>query len=572
MIKKLSKIRVQISFFYSVIALAAILLIGFILYYTFSDILINQSLDAAESTTENSGEYINAYIDKIYDISYMMSKDSKLQDYILYKDISQKDKILNDINNVLASDELIKSIIIVTYDGRIISNEENLTMEMSDDMMEQSWYKNATSAMPYLTATRMNEFTMNKNTWVISISTEITDEKGNNIGVMLVDVDYKFVEAHMLNMDNNEDTEVFIFDSNSCLVYYKDTSYFSDGDKKECLMETMAENVEFDKKTNVATYSYDIQTANWTLTSVTQLSRLEQMRKELFNDILIVTVALIFLVVLAGNMLSKRITNPIKKLETAMATGTGGEVNIDEHGIASCDEARSLTTHYNAMIQRINDLQIENMQKEKMLRESEIAALTSQINPHFLYNTLDTILWMAEYKDTEGVVDMIKALGQFFRLSLSGGASHIKIKDEIQHVKEYLYIQKKRYGDKLNYSFDLDNSIMDVKVPKIILQPIVENAIYHGIKELDGPGHISIKSLKEDGFIKFIISDDGVGFDVNMLNKQKDKLKLSGVGIKNVDERLKLNYCDDCGVQIESEKGKGTTVTLKILIEVNRNK
>ena len=110
---------------------------------------------------------------------------------------------------------------------------------------------------------------------------------------------------------------------------------------------------------------------------------------------------------------------------------------------------------------------------------------------------------------------------------------------------------------------------MDVKVPKIILQPIVENAIYHGIKELDGTGHISIKSLKEDGFIKFIISDDGVGFDMNMLNKQKDKLKLSGVGIKNVDERLKLNYCDDCGVQIESEKGKGTTVTLRILIEVN---
>ncbi len=567
MIKQLSKIRVQISFFYSVIALAAILLIGFILFYTFSDILINQSLDAAESTTENSGEYINAYIDKIYDISYMMSKDSKLQDYILYKDISQKDKILNDINNVLASDELIKSIIIVTYDGRIISNEENLTMEMSDDMMEQSWYKNATSAMPYLTATRMNEFTLNKNTWVISISTEITDDTGNNIGVMLVDVDYNFVEAHMLNMDNNEDTEVFIFDSNNCLVYYKDTSYFSDGDKKECLMETMVENVEFDRKTNVATYSYRIQTANWTLTSVTQLSRLEQMRKELFNDILIVTVALIFLVVLAGNMLSKRITNPIKKLEKAMATGTGGEVNIDEHGIASCDEARSLTAHYNAMIQRINDLQIENMRKEKMLRESEIAALTSQINPHFLYNTLDTILWMAEY--TNSVVDMIKALGQFFRLSLSGGASHIKIKDEIQHVKEYLYIQKKRYGDKLNYSFDLDESIMDIKVPKIILQPIVENAIYHGIKELDGPGHISIKYLSEDGFIKFIISDDGAGFDLSALNKQKDKLPLSGVGLKNVDERLKLNYCDDCGVQIESEKGKGTTVTLKILIEVN---
>lgn len=569
MIKKLSKIRVQISFFYAVIALAAIVLIGFIMYYTFSDILISQSLDAAKAATENSGRYINAYIDKIYDISYMMSKDSKLQDYITNKNDNQKEKILKDINNILSSDELIKSIIIVTYDGRIISNEENLTMEMSDDMMEQSWYKNATSAMPYLTATRMNEFTMNKNTWVISISTEIVDENNNNIGVMLMDIDYKFVEEHLINMDDDEDTEVFIFDSKDCLVYHKDTSYFSDGDKRECLMETMVENVEFDSKTNTATYSYDIQKANWTLTSVTRLTQLEQMRRKLFNDILLVTAALILLVILAGNILAKRITKPIKKLEAAMEAGKRSKVNIDEGSMASCDEVRSLTSHYNAMIQRINDLQIENMEKERKLRESEIAALTSQINPHFLYNTLDTILWMAEYKDTEGVVDMVKALGQFFRLSLSGGSSHIAIRDEIQHVKEYLYIQKKRYGDKLNYSFDLDESIMDVKVPKIILQPIVENAIYHGIKELDGTGHISIKSLKEDGFIKFIISDDGVGFDMNMLNKQKDKLKLSGVGIKNVDERLKLNYCDDCGVQIESEKGKGTTVTLRILIEVN---
>ena len=569
MIKRLSKIRVQISFFYSVIALFAILLIGFILYYTFSGILINQSLKAAESATENTGKYINAYIDKIYDISHMMVNDSKLQDYITGNNESEKDKILNDINNLMASDELIKSIIIITYDGRIISNEQNLTMEMSDDMMQQSWYKNATSAMPYLTATRMNEFTMNKDTWVISISSEIVDKRGNNIGVMLIDINYKFVEEHLLNIDNNEDTEVFIFDSNDCLVYHKDTSYYSDGDKRECLMDTMIDNVEFNSKTNIATYSYYIQKANWTLTSVTKLTQLQQMRRQLFRDIFIVTVALIFLVLIAGNILAKRITKPIKKLEAAMETDISSKVNLNEKDTASCDEVRSLTAHYNAMIQRINDLQTENMQKEKKLRESEIEALTSQINPHFLYNTLDTILWMAEYKDTDGVVDMIKALGQFFRLSLSGGVSHIAIRDEIQHVKEYLYIQKKRYGEKLNYSFDLDESIMDVKVPKIILQPIVENAIYHGIKESDGPGHIIIKSLKDNGFIKFIVSDDGIGFDINTLDEAKDKLKLSGIGIKNVDERLKLNYCDECGVQIESQKGKGTTVTLKIIIEDN---
>ena len=566
MIKKLNKIKVQISFFYSIIALIAIAIIGLILFFAFSNILIDQSLNQAKTSTENSGSYINAYIDKIYGISSLMINDSKLQDYIVNNKESQKDKILSDIQNVLAGDEFIKSIIIVTYDGRIISNEKNLTMEMSSDMMETDWYKKATNAMPYLSATRMNEFTMDKDSWVISISKEIVDENGENLGVMLVDIDYQFVEKHLFSMDSSEDTEVFIFDSGNCLVYYKDTSYFSDGEKRECLVDETIDNKEFDSQTNTATYRYNIEKADWTLTNVTRLTQLENMKRDLIKDIVLVSLLLIVLVVLASNMLAGRITRPIKRLEKAMETDAGKMVDV-EKGFASCDEVKSLTVHYNNMIQRVDDLQLENIEKERKVRESEIEALTSQINPHFLYNTLDTILWMAEYKDTDGVVDMVKALGQFFRLSLSRGEPYVTIRDEIQHVKEYLYIQKKRYGEKLTYSFDLDKSIMDIKVPKIILQPIVENALYHGIKELDTPGHIKIKSLKEDKFIKFIVSDNGVGFDVAKLNEQSGKLKLSGVGIKNVDERLKLHYCEQCGVKIESKVGEGTTVTLKISIK-----
>ena len=563
MIKKLNKIRVQISFYYSIIALIAIAIIGLILFYTFSQILISQSLESARVSTENSGKYINAYIDKIYDISSLMVNDSKLKRYIANDSEYEKEKILDDINNIIDNDEFIKSIIIVTHDGRIISNEENLTMEMSDDMMEQSWYKNATNAMPYLSATRMNEFTMNKDTWVISISTEIVDENNNNLGVMLIDIDYRFVEEHLIKMENDEDTEVFIFDSGDCLVYHKDTSYFADGEKRDCLIHSMMEDVEFNKKTNTATFRYTIEKANWVLTSVTKLTHLEAMRRGLINDIIFVSLGVIVLVIFASNLFARRITSPIKRLEKAMEDDAQKIVDIQD-GFASCDEVKSLTQHYNNMIQRVNELQEENIEKERKVRESEIAALTSQINPHFLYNTLDTILWMAEYKDTEGVVDMVKALGHFFRLSLSDGASHVTIRDEIQHVKEYLYIQKKRYGDMLNYSFDLDENIMDVKIPKIILQPIVENAIYHGIKEMDTPGHINIKSVKEDSFIKFIISDNGVGFDVDKLNEQSDRLKLSGVGLKNVDERLKLHYCNKCGVKIDSKVGQGTTVVLQI--------
>jgi sensor histidine kinase yesM len=213
-------------------------------------------------------------------------------------------------------------------------------------------------------------------------------------------------------------------------------------------------------------------------------------------------------------------------------------------------EILSLQNHFNEMIDKI-----------KYLREYEINALYSQINPHFLYNTLDTIIWMAEFQDTEKVISITKALSNFFRISLSNGKEKIPLKEEINHIKEYLYIQKQRYEDKLEYKISIQEELKNIEVPKIILQPFVENAIYHGIKNLDTTGIISIYSQIIENKIELIIEDNGIGFEAA---KKQALMKMGGVGIKNVNKRIQYYYGKEYGAKIDSSFKTGARIIITL--------
>ena len=222
-----------------------------------------------------------------------------------------------------------------------------------------------------------------------------------------------------------------------------------------------------------------------------------------------------------------------------------------------------LAGNYNRMIHRIRGLMDEISEKEKTLRHAELNALVSQINPHFLYNTLDTIVWMAEFNDSSRVIALTKSLAAFFRLSLSGGRKLITVEDELEHVRQYLYIQKERYEEKLNYVIDAPGNLLDYTVPKIILQPIVENSIYHGIKPLNGPGQVTITVQEEGERLIFTVTDNGVGYDPAAVTADGSP-RLGSVGLKNVDERLKLYYGPEYGVTIRSAPGAGCRVRLMV--------
>jgi len=563
--KWLKYIKVQIALYYLLTSIVLISVFGIALYYSIANIVLNETLETTISAVERSGNYVEVYIDKLKAIAQIIAENPSTTAYLGEHDDAKHDDVLALINSAIGSDAYIESIIMVSKDGRILSNEAQLDMTMSEDMMNESWYVSAiNSDMPVLTSARMQDFSMDKEHWVISISQEVTDAEGNNIGVLLLDIKYLVLESYIDNLNLGDEGFLFILNDANEVVYHKDTSYFTDPDKQAALVEMVAMD-GYDKDMDMLTHPYHLQNADWTLVGVSSLDGLQVIRRQMVEILVFVGLILLVIVIGSGIFIAGKITNPIKKLEEAMK-----DINLElkavEIDTMGSYEATSLAIQFNKMLKRIESLLAEISEKEKYLRTYELTALHSQINPHFLYNTLDTIVWMAEFNDSEKVIAITKSLAQFFRLSLSQGEEMITLANEIDHVKQYLFIQKQRYAEKLNYSFDIDETVLEVKVPKIILQPIVENAIYHAIRELDRPGHIEVSAKIVDETIILAITDDGDGFDTKLLQSDKPstKVKLGGVGLNNVNKRIQLYYGEMFGLEIDSEIGKGTVVRIRI--------
>ena len=202
----------------------------------------------------------------------------------------------------------------------------------------------------------------------------------------------------------------------------------------------------------------------------------------------------------------------------------------------------------------------------------ELKLLQAQINPHFLYNTLDNIIWLAEDGRKEEVEDIASSLSRFFRTTLSGGRDFIKIKEELDHIEAYLHIQRQRYRDILSFRFNVPEALSEYLIIKMTLQPIVENALYHGIKNKRGGGTIEISAREEGGYVYLTVGDDGMGMDEQSLSDLRDiiagKIKPAadntGFGMSNVAERMRLNYGRNCGIKVTSEYGVGTKVEIYI--------
>ncbi len=279
---------------------------------------------------------------------------------------------------------------------------------------------------------------------------------------------------------------------------------------------------------------------------------------------------IIFSVVVAWG-LSKSIYTPIKKLHDVTTTITKNDLQalVTSDNV---DEITELGMSFNIMIGKIRELLDSKIKEQENLKKAELRALQAQINPHFLYNTLDTIIWMAESKRTDQVIEIVSALSNFFRISLSKGKDWITIGEEIERTRSYLTIQKMRYRDILDFQIETDGEVLDYTILKLILQPLVENALYHGIKNKRQGGTITVraKQSSNDGEILLEVEDNGIGFTPEKLahlqaelDDDSGEIKLeSGFGIGNVNQRIKLYYGKQYGLSLRSEYNTGTCATL----------
>lgn len=542
-------LNIKIGFYFLITNLVLVLLLGSIFYFSSSSLLIRKEISAKTEAIEKSGNYIELYMSKLTTLSQVISHDKGVYDYLKNKDETEKNRILNMIDNTLSTDPYIKSIILIRKDGAVISNEKNVNMEVSSDMMKEEWYVNSLmNPMPVLNPLRKQNFSVDgMDDWVISVSREIADTNGENLGVLLIDVKYQALHGYLQNQETGKNSDIVILDEDNRIVYYKEIPYDISQEKYLKNLKNIEEG--YNRKENTVTVKYPIKNTHWILIEISYMQEIESLKNHFFEMIVISCLASLLITVLISISVLRRITKPIKELEQHMNNFNNDLSKINLKGDVSI-EILSLQNHFNEMIDRI-----------KYLREYEINALYSQINPHFLYNTLDTIIWMAEFQDTEKVISITKALSNFFRISLSNGKEKIPLKEEINHIKEYLYIQKQRYEDKLEYKISIQEELENIEVPKIILQPFVENAIYHGIKNLDTTGIISIYSQIIENKIELIIEDNGIGFEAA---KKQALMKMGGVGIKNVNKRIQYYYGNEYGAKIDSSFKAGARIIITL--------
>ncbi|MCL6558979.1 MAG: sensor histidine kinase [Firmicutes bacterium] len=269
--------------------------------------------------------------------------------------------------------------------------------------------------------------------------------------------------------------------------------------------------------------------------------------------------------VIASVFISAKVSRPIKMLEKQMKRVEKGEfdINIEVRGE---DEVKQLSRTFNLMVARIRQLMNQIIEEQEAKRKSELKALQAQINPHFLYNTLDSIVWMNENRKYEGVTTMVAALAKFFRISISRGSDIITVQDELEHANSYLIIQKIRYKDKFDFIIEAQPEVLSCKTLKLILQPIIENAIYHGIERIHDKGIIKVTASIKGERVLLQVIDNGYGIKPEVLEgilKKESRNDVgSGVGLKNVHERIQLYFGEQYGLEIESELDVGTTVNI----------
>ena len=285
--------------------------------------------------------------------------------------------------------------------------------------------------------------------------------------------------------------------------------------------------------------------------------------------IVFIIALILFILALINSYISSRITNPIKELEKSVGILEEGNLDVPVYAGGSY-EIQHLGKSIGDMAAQIRLLMKDIVTEHEAKRKQEFDTLQSQINPHFLYNTLDIIVWMIENEQKAEAVKAVTALARFFRISLSKGKSIITVRDELEHVRNYLMIQHMRFKNKFTYEIQAEDGVLELASLKLMLQPLVENAIYHGMEFMDGDGEILLKVWKEEGDLYFSVIDNGLGMTEEQVGNlftgasHVDSKRGSGIGVKNVNERIKLYFGEKYGLSIESEPDEGTTVKIHL--------
>lgn len=568
-------IRSTIFIYFTVSALIAIMLVGVSLHGRLSKQYTVMIQEESQAMIRQINHSVDSYLRTIMKLSdslyYGVIKNADL-----YSDsVSSEFTLLYDNNK-----DCISNIALFSKNGEMLEAVPAARIKTGLDVTEKKWFQDALErtdnlhfSIPHVQYIFDNH--ENQYRWVITLSraVEITDGTSTDQGVLLLDISYASLQQLLDNVTLGNGGYLYMISSSGELIYHPQMQLIDSGLADENLEVAAAyrdgnyEEIYRGEKRDVIIKS--VGYTGWKIVGVNPEKglTLNNLKTNLF---LVFIIALIlFILTMINAYISSRITIPIHRLEKSVNELEEGKLDTEVY-IGGSYEIRHLGRSIDMMAKRIQNLMDDIVSEHESKRKSEFDTLQSQINPHFLYNTLDIIVWMIENEQKNEAVKVVTALARFFRISLSKGKSIIPVRDEIEHVRNYLMIQQKRFKNKFIYRIDSEPDVLELASLKLMLQPLVENAIYHGMEFMDGDGMIDIRAYLENGDLWFTIRDNGLG----MTQEQVDSLlteqahitsrKGSGIGVKNVNERIRLYFGEEYGLSIESEPDEGTRILIHL--------
>lgn len=566
----------MIMLVFSAISFFVMLFLGIGMYAGFSATSRQEITQSTQKLMEQTGENLEDYL-----VSMRQISDAVYYNVVKENDFLGQDKEIQQGMNLLyeANRDNLRSIAIYNDYGSLMAAEPVASQKEDPNVTRQGWYKQAVSEMEnmhFSTPHIQNLFDDNtlRYYWVISLSrvVEFTEGGDPQMGVLLVDMDYSNISRMMKQINTSNNGQYFyLCDSNGRIIYHTrqmqiENGIFQENSKraaeyKDGVYDEVSGGEH--RKVVVNTISY----TGWKLVGVIPYSVFNYGMFNVRYFIIILMLLMAMMLVVINRIVSVRISSPILKLNDSVKEYEAGK--HPQIYIGGSMEIRHLGDSIQRSYERIDLLMHRIVMEQNERRKSELAALQGQINPHFLYNALDSITWMIEGDRNDEAVFMISQLAKLFRISLSKGRTVISIGDELLHAQSYMNIQKIRYKNFFTFEFDVDASIHSCCIVKLVLQPVLENAINYGISGTDDDGKIRVTGRKKDGNIILTVTDNGIGMsqeEVALLLTDSRHIQKhgSGVGLVNVDNRIKILFGKEYGLTVESEPDEGTKVSIRI--------
>lgn len=529
-----------------------------------SALIESQSKEINKQIVLNYENYINSVIETANFIQFSS----------LSFDISDSYEKLQDIfsfNSSIKKD--VVSIYLFDLEGHKMLGDDLISITLSV-IKDEVWFRKAIeeSNITHFSAPRSNGLSLKRDENVIFLSRSVEYIKNGvkQTGIMLVELNFKALIELAEKTNLGEDGHILILDDQDTQIYLSgSTNAIVSTQSKKLAIENFLGGIN--AKIDSVEYYININTlvhTRWRIVTVNNVNDIARARSQMIVVLIYIFCISLIITTVISIYISKRITSPLNELKDSMLKLESGDFNTKVE-VNGQKEVMRLSNSFNSMIDEIRSLMDKVVDEQREKRKNELRALQNQINPHFLYNTLDSIVWLAENLRTDDVITTVVALARFFRISISKGAARITVREEISHIENYLTIQKIRYVDKFTYTLDISDNVLELKVMKLILQPIVENAIYHGIG--DDMEFIGIKSYRDSKFLYFEVENSGYGITPDKIEEIYQILKgthvESSVGMRNVYQRIKLFYGDRADIKISSILDEQTTI--KIIIPLN---